>query len=151
MWAYVFQEEVKGNVDGSAYIQFKDHMEKYPEAFLMSSEADVMFSYALSEKEPWRRFLFLWLCLECSHNGKQRKNLFEIKLGSTTVNNEVIRLYEIRHNLFHEGHAIIEKEDCTSLLWAIRIAICKDGTTQIAMCKLYEVWIGERYARYVSG
>lgn len=109
---------------------------------LLSPDESLMLDRAASSRTTWERFLFLWICLEFKiGGGEARISLYKKTLGSELINDEVYRLFLIRNKIAHEHSPPVSHNDCSSLLWALRIALLPTIKHQRAVVLDYEKWL----------
>lgn len=137
--SHVFREVTK---EAKSDIKVADLSAESPTEFYFNRDQSALFSKAISATAVWERFLFLWICLEFKiGNGKKREAFFKRFLNSDIINEEVIRLHEIRSKLSHSEKIDISPFDSESALWALKVAVMKDRETQLALAKHYQAWI----------
>jgi hypothetical protein len=117
-------------------------------------EAAILLDKAFAQTFPSERFILMWLAFEAiihSHpgnapNGKKRERFFKNTLGSTIVNSEVLRLFNLRNEAFKEGrfsHPNFDQE-CWSLYAAIQLAIMNNCAQRSAFLSGFENTLRQR-------
>ncbi|WNL30179.1 hypothetical protein [Aliarcobacter cryaerophilus] len=118
------------------------------EIIKIPEEATILLDKSFSQTYPPERFVLMWLAFEAvinsfpgkEKNGEKRKKFFKEILRSDIINNEVIRLFKIRNDIFKEGkvsESIIEKA-CWSLYATIQLTIMADCEQRRAFQVGYE-------------
>lgn len=134
--------------DTQSLNMFNDPAIEDAEVIEIPDEATILLDKAFSQTYPVERFVLMWLAFEViinsltgtKTNGKKRENFFKNDLKSEVINTEVLRLFNIRNDIFKEGkfsNSKIEKE-CWSLYAAIQLAIMKDCPQRQAFISGYE-------------
>jgi len=111
-------------------------------------DAAILLDKSFSQTYPTERFILMWLAFESiihsviqnGKNGDKRKTFFKDILKSDIANNEVLRLFKLRCDLFKEGYSPNHnfEDNCFSLYVAIQLLIMKDCEQRSAFLEGYE-------------
>ncbi len=106
------------------------------ELIRMPEEAALLLDKAFSQTFPQEQFVLMWLGFETiihsrpgnGTNGDKRKKFFLEELGSSIVNEEVLRLFHVRCDAFKEGklRELNFDQECWSLYAILQLVIMKN-------------------------
>lgn len=112
-------------------------------------EVAILLDKAFEQEFPIERFILMWTAFEAiinyieegnKSNGLKRKNYFG-KLGSEIIANEVIRLFDVRCNLFKEAKFLTAKQmedENWSLYSILQLTVMEDCEVKTKFLKGYE-------------
>ena len=111
-------------------------------------ETTILLDKAFSQTFPVERFVLMWIAFEAvisslpisGSNGVKREKYFAQELGSKKINDEILRLFNTRCNIFKQGKFSGEEieKDCWSLYAAIQLAILEECEQRKAFMLGYE-------------
>lgn len=114
----------------------------------LPAESTILIDKAFSQTFPIERFVLMWLAFEAiisslpitGSNGDKRKKYFAQELGSQKINEEILRLFNTRCDIFKQGKFSSDQieKDCWSLYAAIQLAILEDCDQRKAFMLGYE-------------
>lgn len=122
----------------------------------MTADAAILIDKAFTQKFPTERFVLLWSAFEAvTHelpypgtNGKKRQKFYQGELGSDLANSEIIRLFNIRNQLFKEG--MLEETHSDEASWslyaALQLMILEAGEQRRSFLMGYEAYIRGKLA-----
>lgn len=116
--------------------RFKNPPVEEAELIRMPEEAAMLLDKAFAQTFPQEQFVLMWLAFETiihsrpgnGTNGDKRKKFFLKELGSSIVNQEVLRLFHVRCDAFKEGklRELNFDQECWALYAVLQVAIMKD-------------------------
>lgn len=109
--------------------------------------AETLYEAALESSEIWKRFLFLWLAFEAqtSSNGKEREKYILDVLGSERINDEALRLRNIRADIAHGRKATVSSEELRSIMGLFRLTCITSQPELGRAVKAYIFWLDRNH------
>lgn len=117
----------------------------------ISEEAAFFLDKTYTQTDPAERFVLMWLAFEIiihalideGSNEQKREAFFKNMLRSELANEEVLRLFRLRGEIFTVGRALNShiEDDCRSLYTALQLAMMKDCDQRRAFLSGYEMRI----------